>query len=97
MNGPHDNYGITPGRMGPLRPPVLDDSDAPPVRDYLWIDEPTSDAESARYWAARHGEQLSMIQDLQSDLSAARFQRDGLWPLAFVVGVVVGIGLAVLW
>lgn len=71
------------------RPPILDDRD-------VWTDEPVvrTDAEAARYWAAKHGETLQTIQDLQSDLSAARSDRDMLWPLAFAVGLTCGVGLS---
>ena len=69
--------------------PILDDRD-------IWTDEPVvkSDADSARYWAAKHGEALQTIQDLRSDLSAARFERSVWWPLAFAVGVLCGVGLS---
>ena len=72
-----------------LRPPILDDRD-------VWTDEPVvrTDAEAARYWAAKHGETLQTIQDLRSDVSGARFERDIWWPLAFCVGVLCGAGLS---
>lgn len=70
------------------RPSILDDRD-------VWTDEPVvrTDADAARYWAAKHSETLQTIQDLRSDLSAARFERDIWWPLAFCVGVLCGVGL----
>lgn len=79
--------------------PVLDDGDIPTDEQvayggdqYIWsddVDEPANDAETARYWAAKHGEALS-------DLSAARFQRD-IWSVfGFAIGVVCGAGLAAL-
>lgn len=70
------------------RPPILDDRD-------VWTDQPAvrTDADAARYWAAKHGETLQTIQDLRSDLSGARFERDIWWPLAFCVGVLCGAGL----
>lgn len=88
------------------RPPVLDDSDIPTDEQvayggdqYIWsddVDEPTDDAESARYWAAKHGEALFDIQMLHTDLSAARFQRD-IWSVfGFAIGVICGAGLAAL-
>ena len=89
-DGPHNNFGVTPGRMGPLRRtvPILDDRD-------IWTDAPVvrTDADAARYWAAKHGEALQAIQDLRSDLSGARFERDIWWPLAFAVGLLTGWGL----
>jgi len=70
------------------RPPILDDRD-------VWTDAPVvrTDADAARYWAAKHGEALQTIQDLRSDLSGARFERDIWWPLAFAVGLLTGWGL----
>lgn len=77
--------------------PALDDSrkgDALERYD-IWSDPPVqSKADAARYWAAKHGEALQTIQDLRSDLSAARFERSVWWPLAFAVGVLCGVGLS---
>lgn len=71
------------------RPPILDDRD-------VWTDEQAvrTDAEAARYWAAKHGETLQTIQDLRSDVSAAQSDRDMLWPLAFAIGLTCGVGLS---
>lgn len=65
--------------------------------DYPWTDDVRNDAEAARYWAAKHGEALSDIQDIRASVSLALAQRDMWWPCAFAVGVLCGIGLAVLW
>lgn len=77
------------------RPPILDDIRRPNDASRYWSDPPVqSDADDARYWAAKHGEALQTIQDLRSDLSAARFERSVWWPLAFSVGVLCGVGLS---
>lgn len=82
----------TPPRQ---RPPILDDARRSNDASQYWSDPPVqSKADSARYWAAKHGEALQTIQDLRSDLSAARFERS-VWPsLAFAVGVLCGMGLS---
>lgn len=89
MGRPSDDPNIT---RRP-RPPVLDDL-AYGVRltNDVWTDV-DDEAEPARYWAAKHGEALSDIQQMRSDLSTARFERDIWWPLAFCVGVLCGVGL----
>lgn len=86
MSTPRDALGMHYPR--PPVVPVLDDHE-------IWSDPPVkSDADSARYWAAKHGEALQTIQDLRSDLSAARFERSVWWPLAFAVGVLCGMGVS---
>jgi hypothetical protein len=79
------------------RPPVLDDTRC--GSDYHWSEPSTSiDWQACYNERTQHTAELTAtIAGLRTDLSTAQFQRDGLWPLAFVVGVVVGIGLAVLW
>lgn len=92
---PRDALGMRYPR--PQVVPVLDDTDI--SRFDIWSDEYTirNDADAARYWAGKHGEGLQTIQDLRSDLSAARFERSVWWPLAFAVGVLCGMGLSYVW
>ena len=97
MSTPHDALGMRYPR--PPVVPIIDDirkGDAMERYD-IWSDHDNvvqNDADAARYWAAKHGEALQTIQDLRSDLSAARFSRDIWWPLAFAVGVLCGVGLS---
>ncbi len=70
---------------------VLDDTGT----EITWNDEPL--APSERYWIEQYQEQLTTTQELRTDLSSARFQRDVWSGLAFCVGVLCGIGLTVLW
>jgi hypothetical protein len=85
------------GRLQAIFPALDDIRKGDALERYdIWSDEPiiTNDTDSARYWAAKHGEALQTIQDLRSDLSAARFERSVWWPLAFAVGVLCGMGLS---
>lgn len=75
-----------------IRPDVFDDTDRR-ASDYHWS-EPSTFID----WQADHTAELNAtIAALQGDLSKARTQRDIWWPLAFCVGVIFGVGLAVLW
>lgn len=91
MGRPSDDPNIT---RRP-RPPILDDL-AYGVRmtNDVWVDDdPHDTAASRRYWMDQCQEQLAVTQQLRSDLSAARYERDIWWPLAFGVGVLCGMGL----
>jgi len=72
------------------RPPVLDDT------VQVWTDEPVIDYQRAyESMCDKSHTDNATIDALRSDLSAARYQRDIWFPLAFCVGVICGIGLGV--
>jgi hypothetical protein len=89
-DGPHNNYGVSVGRLGPTRrPPVLDDVQ-------VWTDNPVIDYQRAyESMCERSHVDNATIDALRTDLSAARYERDIWWPLGFCVGVLCGIGLGV--
>lgn len=98
ISGPENNWGITPGRTGPLRSvDVLDDTDIPAGSDYLWADTRPDWPAIATDRAATIIRQTQELRQTSRALREALMQRD-LWSvLAFAVGVVCGVGLAVLW
>lgn len=96
-NGPENNYGVTPGRMGPLRSvDVLDDARQPDASVY-WSDPPASiDWQSAYNERAQHTAELTAtIAALRSDLSSA--QTDvSVYRVLAAIGWSVAV-LAVVW
>lgn len=64
--------------------------------DHLWIDSDVDWTKVADDRAATIITQTQTIDGLRADLSAARFQRDIWWPLAFGVGVLCGFSLLVM-
>lgn len=109
-HGPHDNHGVTPGKLGPLAAVDLPRygktggvvGRRPPILDdshvqTVWNAADINWESVAEQRAQTIADQQGVIAALQSDLSDALFQRDIGWPLAFCVGVICGVGLVMLW